>query len=70
MKGQKKSCLKKIITLVVIIVLFVAVEASVLEAAKCEDAFTRCLNDPIWGVHIAAFFTCIPGYLFCLKYIK
>ena len=41
-----------------------------VEAAACEDALMRCMNDPINNITFGGGIYCAIGYLFCMKYLR
>ncbi len=70
MNGTKGTHLKRWIFAIVLCVLFSSLFAVNVNAGECENALTRCLNDPYWHMTLAGPVYCATGYLFCKKYIE
>ncbi|MFW6137382.1 MAG: hypothetical protein ACOC5U_04810 [Candidatus Aminicenantaceae bacterium] len=64
--------MKKIKGMIIIVSVAVSLAAfsPALEAGKCEDAFLKCINDPVNTMVPNGQLTCGLGYLFCKKYIE
>lgn len=60
----------KIALVLAVFALFFCLHSAKLEAAKCEEAFFRCINDPFVGTNLAGPLYCGVGYVFCKKYIE
>ena len=60
----------KVITLILIILVCAGAFSPLLQAGKCEEAFTKCLHDPINQMTLTGPLSCGLGYLFCKKYIE
>ena len=68
--GTKGTNFKGWIFVIVLCVLFSSLFAVGLHAAECENALTRCMDDPYWHMTLAGPVYCAVGYLFCKKYIE
>jgi len=69
---MRKNCksLKKLLILVVLFAVVFCLNAAVVEAGDCEEAFMRCVEDPFVSAFLGGGMFCIIGYVFCKKYIE
>ncbi len=69
---MRKKCknLNKLLILVVLFAVIFSLNVSFVEAADCEDAFIRCVDDPLSHIYMGGEIICIVGYVFCKKYIE
>jgi hypothetical protein len=65
---RKRFAGKAVLTVLVIFIL--AASSTGLNAAVCERAFWRCLEDPFWAANYLGAVYCSVGYIFCKKYIE
>ena len=70
MKQKREKRSTKIITVSIIFFLMLTLSPILTEAVTCEEAFWKCVNDPINGVIFGGAVYCINGYIFCKKYIE
>jgi len=68
--GAKGTNLKRWILMILLCVLFSSLFAVNVHAGECENALTRCMNDPYWHMTLAGPVYCAAGYLFCKKYVE
>jgi len=69
---MRKKCknLNKLLILAVLFAVILSLNASFVEAGGCENAFMRCVDDPISHISMVGGVVCIIGYVFCKKYIE
>jgi hypothetical protein len=58
------------IVIILAVVVCLSVLSPALQAGKCEDAFSRCLKDPVMMILMTGKANCAAGYLFCKKYVE